>query len=404
MSSAGNNRSCEQKRLKKMKNKKLMVAAIVLIACCLRAPITGVGPLTTTIQDALELNSTVAGLLTTLPLITIALVSFVTGPLSRKFGIGNVMLFSLGLMIIGLLARSYLGTPGLFIGSFIIGAGVGINNVALPPVIKTEFPDRIGQLTGVYTTVMAAFASLSTGISVPVSTQIGWQNALVIWCVLIVLAIILWVPNRKVVLPESRIAAKKKSVARSPITWYMTLFMGFQSVLFYCFVAWFSTILQSKGYSASVSGVLNMVTLLCGLPGSFIMPIIASRTKHQSFWGAFIGLCYTAGMVSTMFAEHAVPLVITILCFGFGSGAAIAFCMVMFNLHTHDADDAASVSGFAQGIGYIMAALGPVLIGRIIDSTGSWNVALIVLACIGVVCTVFGWMSGLDRMVETEVK
>jgi len=173
---------------------------------------------------------------------------------------------------------------------------------------------------------------------------------------------------------------------------------------FYFSVSWFATILQSYGYTPVRSGLFNMLMMLCGLPWAFIMPIIASRTRHQSFWGALIGSLYALGMISLLFAYSTAGLVVTIITNGFGSGAAIAFCMVLFVLHTKDPRDASSLSSMAQGVGYIFAAIAPVLMGALFDSTGSWTVPLIIMTVIGVLCAVCGGLSGMNRMVDTTIR
>lgn len=401
--------------MNKTRGSAFLIISIILIAMCLRGPITGVGPLVTTLQELLGLSGFAAGMLTTLPMLTFAVVSFATAVISKKIGIGRLMFISIIVLFAGLLIRSFLGTAGLFIGTVILAAGIGTNNVLLPVVVKSRFPSHIGTLTSVYTTLMAAFASLSSGTSVPLTNAFnslfgnnsGWRFALLVWIVLVVFAFIFWLPNANQRFDDSEqegaAAAKRRSVARSSISWYITLFMGFQSMCFYFTVSWFATILQSYGYSPVTSGLFNMIMMLTGLPGSFIMPIIASRTKHQSFWGALIGALYALGMVSLMFAWNPVGLVVTIITNGFGSGAAIAFCMVLFALHTRDARDASSLSSMAQGVGYIFAAVTPVLMGTLFDVTGGWTVPLIVMTVIGVLTVVFGWLSGLDRMADTEI-
>lgn len=388
----------------------LTLISIIVIACSLRATITGIGPLTSMIRQELGLSASLAGMITTLPLLAFALVSFLTSPLSRRFGAGRIILIALVVSSAGILIRSFLGTPGLFLGTILIGLGIGINNVLLPAVTKARFPQKMGTITGTYTTFMAGFASLSVGISVPLALAFGtWRLAVLIWIVVTVAAIILWFPNRNMVLTSSQgkeehmnVNLKRRHVASFPITWYLTLYMGLQSLIFYFTVAWFSTILQSQGYTQTTSGILNMAMMLCGLPGSFVMPIIAVKTRHQSFWGAFIGLLYTIGIVSLLFAWHPLGLVITILSNGFGSGSCIAYIMVMFGLHSKDAEDASAVSSFAQGIGYIIGAVGPVLVGKIFDASGNWTAPLLVLMAIGVATIIFGWLSGLNRVIDTK--
>lgn len=401
--------------MKKNNKGAFIVAAIILIATCLRGPITGVGPLVTTLQELLGLSAFASGMLTTLPLLTFAVVSFATAPLSKKLGIGKLMFISLIVLFAGLLIRSFLGTPGLFIGTVILAAGIGTNNVLLPVVIKSRFPQHIGTLTSVYTTLMAGFASLSSGTSIPLSNafagafgiEMGWRFAICIWIILVLLAFFFWLPNMSNrfddAAEEEIKGGRRRSVAASPISWFITLYMGFQSMCFYFTVSWFATILQTYGYSRVSSGLFNMIMMLCGLPASFVMPIIASRTKHQSFWGALIGALYALGMVTLLFAYSPVGLILTIITNGLGSGAAIAFCMVLFALHTKDVQDANSLSSMAQGFGYIFAAVSPILMGAVYDATGSWTAPLIIMTAIGIACTVCGWLSGLNKMVDTTL-
>lgn len=401
--------------MKNNKNSAFLIISIILIAACLRGPITGVGPLVPTLQELLGLSGSAAGMLTTLPMLTFAAVSFATPLISKKIGIGRLMFISIIVLFAGLLIRSFLGTVGMFAGTVVLAAGIGTNNVLLPVVVKSRFPEHIGTITSIYTTLMAAFASLSSGTSVPLTNAFnsllgnttGWRLALLVWIVLVVFAFIFWLPNVSHSFDDSdkngAASGRRRSVACSSISWYITLFMGFQSMCFYFTVAWFATILQSYGYSPVTSGLFNMIMMLTGLPGSFIMPIIASRTKHQSFWGTLIGALYALGMVSLMFAWNPAGLVITIITNGFGSGAAIAFCMVLFALHTKDARDASSLSSMAQGVGYIFAAVTPFLMGSIHDITGGWTVPLIVMTAIGVLTVIFGGLSGLNRMADTEI-
>ena len=379
----------------------IMLAAIILIACCLRSPITGLGPVIPMISAELSLSGSAAGMLTTIPLLAFALVSLFTSALARRFGAGYVMLCGIIVTIAGILIRSFLGIPGLFAGSVVLGLGIGVNNVLLPAVIKTGFPSKIGTITGTYTTVMAACASISGAIAVPLALRFGWRISILAWGCIAFLALIAWLPGRKIKLTEEPVRTKRRSVARSSMTWWITLYMGLQSIMFYCFVAWFATMAQSKGYSETTAGILNSIMMLCGLPGSFIMAVVAGRTRHLSFWGAFLGFLYTVGMLSMIFAENPVAMGLAMFGTGFGSGACLSLCMLLFNIHTRDAQDASSVSALAQGLGYLVSAIGPVFMGRIFDMAGTWTVPLLILTGIGMATMVFGWLSGRDRIIDT---
>ena len=377
-----------------------LVWAIILIACCLRSPITGVGPLVSTIQGDLALGSTAAGLLTTIPLLAFAVASAVVGPLSARLGAGRTMTLSLALLVLGILCRSWCGTAGLFIGTVAVGAGIGINNVLLPGIVKSEFPDRIGPMTGLYSTFMAGFATVSGGVSVPIALAGGWRVSLCVWVLIALAALLVWLPSRSLrfVVPAVD-GAPRRSVARDKLTWFIAVFTGLQAMMFYCLVAWFSSILQSKGYGVQTAGFYNGALMLVGVPCSFAIPVIAARSKRLPFWGVALSLLYAVCMVGTIFAEHPAGLWTAIVSGGLASGTGIAFAMTLFPLHTRDAQDAASLSGLAQAVGYLLAAVGPTAMGKLFDAAG-WTLPLAILAVLAVVMAIFGYLVGKPHIIN----
>ena len=48
-----------------------------------------------------------------------------------------------------------------------------------------------------------------------------------------------------------------------------------------------------------------------------------------------------------------------------------------------DASVAASLSGFSQSVGYLVAAAGPLVVGLLHTATGSWNIPVAVLLILG---------------------
>jgi CP family cyanate transporter-like MFS transporter len=380
----------------------LMFAAIVLISCSLRAPITGVGPLVSTISADLGLSAATSGLLTTIPLMAFAVVSLLVGKLSARCGAGYVMLGGVVILCLGLTCRSFLGTAGLFVGTVIVGIGIAVNNVMLPAVIKSRYSDRVGPMTSVYTTAMSLLAMVSTAISVPIALAYNWKTALFIWILVAVLALITWLPSRRITLSGEKPEKKGPSVTKSPTAWWISLFMGFHSLQFYFIVAWFATILQSKGYDKVTAGYINSAYMLLGVFGSFIMPLITSRTKNHSVLGVILGACYTLSVIALLFVQHVWMLPIICILGGAGTGAGLSFAMMLFSLHTKDASDASELSGLAQSIGYFMAAICPYCMGKLFDAVGSWTPPLIILTvlCIAVIGT--GWMAGRPRIVNAD--
>lgn len=375
------------------------VAAVILIACCLRAPFTGTGSIVGMIQEELSLSSGSAGLLTSIPLLTFGLLSACMGLIGRKYGAGRVMVTGAGLMIAGILIRSFLGTAGLFAGTVILGGGIVIGNVLVPAVVKDFFPERSGEMTGIYTTVMSVMSGIAGGVSVPLAECAGWRTALAVWAAPAVLAMMSWIPCRRMRLCEGARSSTFSAVLRSPVAWAAGVYMGLQSLIFYSFVAWFATILQSRGYSLDAAGLYNSLYLFTGLLGSFAAPVIAERCANKVRFGGFLGILYGTGMLFLIFGTGAAGVWMVILFCGFCQGACFSYSMLMFVFHTESASAASLMSGFGQSVGYLIACVGPVLFGAVYDAAGRWEPAMWIMLAVCGVLAVLGAYIGQEKYV-----
>ena len=121
--------------------------------------------------------------------------------------------------------RPFGGGFGLFIGTLAIGCGAAIGNVLLPSMIKDDFPQQVGLLTGLYTATMAVFSGIAAGISVPLAVNggLGWQGSLSVWWVLTLVVACIWLPQLRQ--PERKKQGKSGSLhllLRTPLVWHVT--------------------------------------------------------------------------------------------------------------------------------------------------------------------------------------
>lgn len=84
------------------------------------------------------------------------------------------------------------------------------------------------------------------------------------------------------------------------------------------------------------------------------------------------------GLAGLLLSDHA-TLLWTMLVM-FGPGSSISLALLFMVLRSSSAEQTGQVSGMAQSVGYILAAFGPIAVGALHDSTGSWTIALSVLA------------------------
>ncbi len=129
----------------------LLLLGLILVALNLRPALSSLAPLLSQVSDSLGLSAARAGLLTTLPVLCLGLFAPLAPILARRFGAERVVLGILLMLAAGITLRSAFGEAGLFSGSLIAGASIGIIGVLLPGIVKRDFARQAGAMTGVCT-------------------------------------------------------------------------------------------------------------------------------------------------------------------------------------------------------------------------------------------------------------
>lgn len=384
----------------------LLIVGIIIVAFNLRPAITSVGPVIGIIRDDLGLSNWNAGLLTSLPLIAFAVMSPIAPRLGNRFSNERALVIGLTLLLFGIGIRSVSSVTLLYIGTLLVGLGIAISNVLLPSVIKEKFPDKVELMTGVYSAAMGTFAATASGLSIPIAKGLGlgWQVALIIWGVPAIIGIIVWSylirKNRASDPDEMRyVKSGSQHMWRSRLAWQVALFMGFQSFLFYVTISWLPEILHFNGVSIGTAGWMLSLMQIIGLPFSFLVPVIAGKLKSQ--WGivVLLGLCATSGYVGLFIGHSFVAMIISTALVGVALGGVFPLALTFLGMRARNAKQAAELSGMAQSFGYILAALGPILIGYLYDVTHAWKVPLLTLIGITVIVMIFGSLAGRNKYV-----
>lgn len=384
----------------------ILIAGIVFVAFNLRPSITAVGPVISDIRMDTGMSNGVAGLLTTVPLLAFALLSPLAPKIAQRFGNEWTVFIGLILLGIGIAIRPTTLVGLLFFGTLLVGAGIAICNVLLPGIVKNTFV-KVGLITGAYTLSMNFMASLGSGISVPLAhgIDLGWKNGLLFWGIFTVIALVAWIPQLRkkeqtdqVVKPNPA----KGSLLKSKIAWQVTLFMGLQSFLFYCLIAWLPEILVSRGLDISKAGWMVSIMQIAGLPTAFLAPYLADRYPNQRGIIFVLSTSYILGLLLLLFGSNIFVLSLSILFAGASQGASIALSLALLSLRARDAKQAANLSGMAQSIGYLLAAIGPFTVGVIFDLFSSWTPSLILFIFIATAMFIAGLGAGKDRYVTPE--
>lgn len=385
---------------KQSKQSILLVLGVIFIATNLRAPMTAVGPLISQISEMYQLSSSQAGMIATAPLLAFAVTSIIAPKNAARFGLERTLFFSLVILGLGIFIRSLTGVDYLFGGTILMGIGIAHGNVLVPSLIKRDFPEKLGLMTGVYSVSMTVLGAIASGVSLPLVQSLGltWQGSLRVWLIFSILAIIFWVPQLKntTLIKVEKTVSSDRSLLKSPLAWQISGFMGLQSLFFYSLLAWLPQIFMDKGITGETSGWLLALMQLFIVPFNFIISLIAGRRKDQRSLAVIASLLFFFGLLGLMFSDSILVNAAACAAIGAGGGFAFSISMILFSVRTKNAHDAGRISGMAQSIGYLLAAVGPFLFGFLHDQTNSWMPSLIFLFILTIALLVLGLKSGKD--------
>ena len=369
--------------------------ALLLIAANLRPSLTGVGPLLETIRADLSLSATAAGLLGSLPLFVFAAFAPLAG-LARRLGAERLLLVGLAVLTGGILVRSQGQTVALFAGTLALATGIAVINVLLPVLVKQHYPERVPGMTTAYATVMGGFAALASGVAVPLAVWLpgGWRISLVAWAIPAVIALLVWLPHAKST-PQDSAQSSTAAVHppwRARVAWQVTGFMGLQSTLFYVSISWFPAILRENGFSAVDAGWLLTVFQAAALLAGLAVPHLVRRFKDQRGLAVFTSSLSMLGTLGLLLAPRGALAWMVLL--GCGAGPSLLLALSFMGLRAKTQETAAALSVMAQGLGYFVAALGPIVFGIIHDHTGGWTLALLAVVAMTILQGLFGLGAG----------
>jgi MFS transporter, CP family, cyanate transporter len=382
----------------------LLAIGMVLLASNLRPAAAAVGPLIGRIKSDTGLSATGAGVLTTLPVLCFGALAPLTTVLAKRLGERTTAALALLVLLTGTLVRLVPGLGFLFFGTALAGAAIAVGNVLLPVLVRGNFPDRVGLLTGIYTTALIGSAALAAGVTVPVADAFGggWRPGLAIWAAPAVIALVVWAPQ----LARRRLTradpgapdTSVRSLMRDPVAWSVTVFFALQSAGFYATLAWLPSVFHSHGLSTPYAGFLLSLSLLVGLIPALTVPSLAARASHQRQFVLVFVAFIAAGWLGAILAPRTVPYLWVVLL-GLGQNAMFPLALTMIVLRGGPVASTAALSTMVQMVGYLLAAGGPLAIGAVHDISGSWTPALIVLLALLVPQTVMGLEAARNRTV-----
>ncbi|OOG49917.1 MFS transporter [Polaromonas sp. C04] len=380
----------------------LLGLSVVLIAFNLRPVFSSLSVTLPEIMATSGLTPTAASFLTTLPVLCLGLFAPLAPWLGRRFGTERTLLGCMLLIVVGTLARGSGSLVLLFVASAIAGIGIAVNNVLLPALFKRDFAHRAALMMGLYTMAVCGGAAGAAGLTVPLEHALGggWPRALALWAVPAALVTLLWAPLALPLKPRaSESGVTVRGLWRDRLAWQVTLFMGLQSALAYIVMGWLAPILRERGLDAATAGYVVSVSVMTQVLTCLVVPSIAARCRNQVGIAVTVAVLTVAAMLACLFAPLAGVWAWAVLL-GIAQGGSFALALTLIVLRSPDSHVAAQLSGMAQGVGYLVAAFGPLLVGLLRGWTGSFASSAVLFVLIGAALVASGLGAGRTQYVR----
>ncbi len=392
----------------------MLLAAFSALALNLRAPLTSLPSVIADIRAGLGISSGLAGMLTAIPVFCFGILTPLASLIIVRVSIERAIFITLCGIVFGTLLRSAGGLTPILAGTFILGAALTLGNIVSLMVIARDFRRRSGEMTGVYVMAMSIGAMLSSALTAPLASAVGWRLALASWSFLALLAIVLWagavylnpdrasafhtayqpchrrataIPAAQNMIGES---TPPNNIVRRPMVWLLAVAFACHTFIFYGMTAWLPDYLvQSGSMNINQAGFAASLFQILGIVGCFGIPWLSS-TMHFSHARLFliVSIAWFILPVGLITAPEVCFLWIFFGGIGAGGGFSVVFMLVM--LHAENLDDNRKISSFVQGVGYTVASASPTVIGGLHQLAGDWIPSFILLALVAVVMALSG--------------
>lgn len=390
----------------------LAVLSAVLMAACLRPAATSLGPVLAEVETAFGLQGWQTGLLTALPGAAYVVFGAVAFLLLRRLGMFRALLLCVVAIAVGLLLRVLGDSWTAFAGFTTLAlAGMAMGNVILPVYVKARFPRSQARAVTVFMMSLGLGAALPSLLTAPAAEALGgWRAGLGLWAALPVLALVVWlalrglgpVPDVSSRTPTAADGTRPRAITASRGVWALTVYFGLQSLHAYVQFGWGAQIYRDAGLDPVAAGLMVTIIVAGGIPGGFIAPQIVARGRHVRAVLVGYAVASMVGYAGLLLAPTTLPWLWAVgLAVG---GFSFPSSLALITVRTRRPEVTARTSGFVQPVGYLLAAIGPLLLGVVLESTGSWEVPLIALLVLAGLMGAAALAAGAPGTVDAELE
>jgi CP family cyanate transporter-like MFS transporter len=385
------------------KQKLVLGLPIFLAAMNLRAGINLISPLVPIIKNYFHLNNIEISVLAGIPVLCFAGASLFMGIVNKLGSSERIIKWALFSLFIGLIARATTGLFGLFIFSIIVGLSIAVINYEIPAWIKTHAPNDAGFMTGIYVTLMGVCAGIAVAISVPLAhlNHWSWRLSMLPWILVAGISALFWQVKRSdsVKAPNHVVPFWKSKAFKNPIAWAMAIFFGLQSITFYATATWLPTILTTKDFTLGKGALVISISGVIGSVVGLIIPHHVNKVEDKKIILIAVGLMTAIGFYMLTVQRGSI-LFLWLAISNIGMSISFPVALMLAGTKSATPEATRNLSTMMQSIGYLIAAVGPTLVGGIHDLSHSWDTAIRAVVIICILQMLTGWFIGKPSTVE----
>lgn len=377
---------------------------IFLASLSMRAGLVLIGPLIPILKKYFDLSNSAVALLAGIPIICFAGTSIFMKQVAKLGSSNRIIKWALTTLSIALIARTFTGLAGLYVFTVLMGISIAVMNYEIPAWVKKHSPNETGLITGIYVTLMGIAGSISVAVSVPLAEMNtwGWRYAMFPWIAVAALTAIYWWLGVKPEPMEERKVAEyfwRSKAFKNPIAWSLAFFFGTESLTFYATATWFPTILTTKGFTLRDAAIAVSISGLIGSAVGLAVPHYVAKFLDQRLIIVVITLLSTFSFFMIT-VQSGASLYLWLILSNISISIVFPIVLMQSGFKSDSPEATRNLSTMFQSIGYTLSATGPFLLGRVYDSTGSWNKAMYVIVGITFVQLFFGIIVGKPNKVE----
>lgn len=347
----------------------------------MRGPVTGVGALAQPLCEVLGIGYATYGFISALPIACFGVCCASVPSAARALGIGRLIGLCFALILAGSALRLVFNLPLFSLATVLIGVGIAFLNALMPVVLRHLFKSDVAFIMGVFTGLIGFSGSIGAYCSVPVMQYFESVRApLALWVIWSAVTIVLWTVSRKPDNVKIMPLALDCSLLARPMTWAVIFVMSMQSLTIYTTVAWVPTLLADQGMSASDAGLASAIFLLVSAPASILTSRYIRLCRSERMASLIMTVSFAIGII--LWSAGGPLSYVGCVLAGIPQGITFSMAMILMAKKSSDLTQLLLISSLAQGIGYLIAGLGPFICGLLYNPANPWPILSFMLAAV----------------------